>query len=251
MREHRAYRCGNALAHITDDGEWVSIRLLDVLEERNELLGAFRRDLAVVQHDLGDSVEHTDQVRTRPLTGPVEVKDIAAVDSQMGSCFRLYRAVKHAQIHDKLPGEKRDLAFTHPDISLLQRKANLTVVARAQEHALADKRDDVIAEATVFGEESAKLMRAIDLPAPRTGAHRFMSDELSDRQGSRSPEHSRFQHRQRFMTLGADARFRLEVYQRRGREEPLAGDTGEQVVDDPSQQCYDFIFRFFLSIRYR
>jgi hypothetical protein len=136
----------------------------------------------------------------------------------MLSCFRLYRTVKHAQIHDKLPGKKRDLAFTHPDISLMQRKANLTVVARAQEQALADKHDEVIPEATVFGNESAKLARTIDSPAPRTVAYRFMSDEISDRQGSCSPERSRFQHLQRFMTLGADTRFRLEVYQRRRRK---------------------------------
>jgi hypothetical protein len=58
-------------------------------------------------------------------------------------------AMKRAEVHDELPGEKGDFTFGNPDVSVPQLKADLLIVARPQEQVFTDKHNHIVAEVAV------------------------------------------------------------------------------------------------------
>ena len=71
-------------AHVADDRYRLTKAALNPLEKRNEILRALRWHLDVVQHHFGDPVEHTDEVRTLPFTGPIQMQQVPTVEVQKG-----------------------------------------------------------------------------------------------------------------------------------------------------------------------
>ncbi|MBA7679049.1 hypothetical protein ES703_87331 [subsurface metagenome] len=71
--------------------------------------------------------------------------------------FALNRPVKQSQIQYKLFSEKCYFTFRDPDVSPLQFKTNLLVVATPEEHTFADKNNDIIAKITALRYQRPKL----------------------------------------------------------------------------------------------
>ena len=64
--------------HIVNQRNRATIRLLDLAQEGDELAGVFRGDFDIAQHDLGQFVHGTHEMRTVTFASPIQMQDVTA-----------------------------------------------------------------------------------------------------------------------------------------------------------------------------
>ena len=160
----------NAMTHIMNRRHRHTVTVLDLLQERDDLLGFLRRHFHIAQHDFRQGVQTAHEHGPAFFAGAIQVKNVTTlgVHGFFEAWGRL--PMSQGQIDDKLPGQIAHFTEAEPNVARSQFLLDFLGPPVAQEQSLADKDQHIIAERAASGRQPAQFLGPINRVVPAAPA---------------------------------------------------------------------------------